>query len=339
LGYKDEVIPTFEPLVVATAKRFKWAVGKAGVDMGDLISEAWIGLIKAFEHYNPSPGKSAKFSTYAAPWVQGEIRKFLRDKATIARPSQRLYSFAGLILKGSLEQDSAFVISGKLACSPKAANEALRYLRESKSASLNHELPGDDGEGSSLLDKLGVADDLSQLCVNEFLASLTAEEQAFIQMRAERIQPNLYAAEEVERLLKKISEKCVSYMNVTESEVRKMSVTLTKEKYLELKKQGVTDDSVMSSFHLSKAVLYRHKKMWEIPLKRGGDYRSKKHQAAKSSNASAPALKTEPISEASPNVVKAPAIQDSDIVKQLQTRIEQLEHENVLLKGLVKIYL
>jgi RNA polymerase sporulation-specific sigma factor len=340
LGWKDEVIPTCKPLIMVTAKRFRWAVSRCGVDMDDLISEAWVGLIKAFEHYKPTPGKEAKFSTYSVPWVEGEIRKFIRDKATVARPSQDLYSLAGRILKDSLEQDSAFDISAKLACSPKAAREALRYLRESRSASLDAELPSDDGESLTLLDKLGAADDLSQLRVNEFLASLTAEERAFIQMRTERIQPDLYAADKVEQLLQQVSRKCFSYMNVTESEVKKMSTVLTKEKYLEFKKQGMSDADILSTYQMGSKSLTKRKREWGIAITRGGRRFVKPEQSKPTPSVSqAPMEPDQQEKGPAKPVFYASPIQDYDIVKQLQEQVERLLAENGLLKGLIKIYL
>jgi RNA polymerase sigma-B factor len=53
------------------------------IDFADLEQLASIGLLKAIDGFNPSQGN--KFSSYAMPWVKGEILHFLRDKG-------RLYS-------------------------------------------------------------------------------------------------------------------------------------------------------------------------------------------------------------------------------------------------------
>lgn len=53
------------------------------IEYADLEQLASIGLLKAIDRFDPTLGN--KFSSYAMPWVKGEILHFLRDKG-------RLYS-------------------------------------------------------------------------------------------------------------------------------------------------------------------------------------------------------------------------------------------------------
>lgn len=53
------------------------------LELEDLEQLASIGLLKAIDRFNPSLGN--KFSSYAMPWIKGEILHFLRDRG-------RLYS-------------------------------------------------------------------------------------------------------------------------------------------------------------------------------------------------------------------------------------------------------
>jgi RNA polymerase sigma factor (sigma-70 family) len=63
------------------------------LDKDDLVSIAYIGLIKAYEMFDPSRGVGAdgggiKFSTYAVPTIKGYIGKAIRDKGNIIRKSR-----------------------------------------------------------------------------------------------------------------------------------------------------------------------------------------------------------------------------------------------------------
>ena len=64
-------------LVLSVIKRFN--ASQENVD--DLFQIGCIGLIKAIDNFNSELG--VKFSTYAVPMIQGEIRRFLRDSNPI----------------------------------------------------------------------------------------------------------------------------------------------------------------------------------------------------------------------------------------------------------------
>ena len=48
-------------------------------NIDDLFQIGCIGLIKAIDNFDIS--QQVKFSTYAVPMIQGELRRYLRDKA------------------------------------------------------------------------------------------------------------------------------------------------------------------------------------------------------------------------------------------------------------------
>lgn len=52
-----------------------------GVDYEDIVQIGCIGLIKAIQNFDTS--YNVKFSTYAFPMIQGEIKKYLRDNGVI----------------------------------------------------------------------------------------------------------------------------------------------------------------------------------------------------------------------------------------------------------------
>jgi len=68
---------------------------QSGIPTEDLVQVGSIGLIKAIELYNPK--KPAKFKTYAGYLIRGEIKHYLRDKASIIRAPRELQELVAKI--------------------------------------------------------------------------------------------------------------------------------------------------------------------------------------------------------------------------------------------------
>jgi len=60
-------------LVLSVIRRF----AGSSENLDDLFQIGCIGLIKAIDNFNTS--MMVKFSTYAVPMIQGEVRRYLRD--------------------------------------------------------------------------------------------------------------------------------------------------------------------------------------------------------------------------------------------------------------------
>ncbi|NLI21179.1 MAG: sigma-70 family RNA polymerase sigma factor [Clostridiales bacterium] len=86
---RDELVESYLPLARAVARRFE---GR-GVEREDLQQVASIALMKAIERFEPSRG--FRFVTYAIPTIAGDVRNYLRDKASGMRvprdARQKLY--------------------------------------------------------------------------------------------------------------------------------------------------------------------------------------------------------------------------------------------------------
>lgn len=63
----------------------------SGIDMDDLKQQGRLGFIQAYHNYNPS--YNIKFTTYAYPYIQGEISKYVRENKgiKISRNLTKLY--------------------------------------------------------------------------------------------------------------------------------------------------------------------------------------------------------------------------------------------------------
>lgn len=76
----DQIVRRNEKLLHHTLKRFR----SADEPYEDLLQVANLGLIKAAQRFDPSRG--LKFSTYAVPLVEGEVRHHLRDSLLLRQP-------------------------------------------------------------------------------------------------------------------------------------------------------------------------------------------------------------------------------------------------------------
>ena len=74
-------------LVLSVIQRFV----NRGENLDDLFQIGCIGLMKAIDHFDIS--QDVRFSTYAVPMIQGEIRRYLRDSNTM-RVSRSLKDIA-----------------------------------------------------------------------------------------------------------------------------------------------------------------------------------------------------------------------------------------------------
>lgn len=62
---------------------------RTNMDYEEIESSAMIGLIKAIDRFDESRGKA--FSSFAVPYIQGEILKYLRDTSLVPRSIQELF--------------------------------------------------------------------------------------------------------------------------------------------------------------------------------------------------------------------------------------------------------
>lgn len=82
------------PLVRHLARRLAgmaWNWSGGGEGSGDLVQSGSIGLIKAIDGFDHRRG--VKFSTYAVPFIMGEMRRFLRGDR-LFRPGEKPRSLA-----------------------------------------------------------------------------------------------------------------------------------------------------------------------------------------------------------------------------------------------------
>lgn len=90
---REQLTLRFQPLAVYLAQRF---AGR-GENLDDLIQIANIGLLSAIDRFDPANG--ARFSTFAAATMIGELKRHFRDHRWALRVPRRLQDIALAIRK------------------------------------------------------------------------------------------------------------------------------------------------------------------------------------------------------------------------------------------------
>jgi len=73
-GARGALVHRYEPLASSIARHF----GGRGRDSEDLRQVALLGLVEAVDRFDPKAG--TRFSTFAVPTIEGELRRYLRDQ-------------------------------------------------------------------------------------------------------------------------------------------------------------------------------------------------------------------------------------------------------------------
>ena len=128
----------------------------------DIIQAGSVGLVKAIQLYNPDV--SENFRTYATYLITGEIRHYLRDKASMIKAPREIYelSFRVNKLMQKLKDESGNIapekiIAEELGTSVDKIQEVIDVERRKQTISLDQFSSSGNDEALSLFDK--IADD------------------------------------------------------------------------------------------------------------------------------------------------------------------------------------
>lgn len=135
----------------------------------DLIQVGSLGLIKAIDLYNPEIG--TKFKTYATYLITGEIRHYLRDKASMIkapREVQELSFRINMVMKQLAEdgiEPTPEQVAEIMSLPIKKINDVIEVDRRKSTLSLDQAITLEDDDTMSLADKIPSGD------YQEFLSS------------------------------------------------------------------------------------------------------------------------------------------------------------------------
>ena len=185
---KEKIVSDNMGLVWSVARRF---MGR-GYDLDEIFQIGCIGLLKAIDRFEEE--SEVRFSTYAVPLIQGEIKRFLRDNGMIK--ISRILKQNGYKIKKAAEELSITLgrdatvneiseLTGISVEDIVMATEANRDIESLYQTVYNHE-----GAQIFLVDKISGGEGsepseevLQNVMVEQAMSSLDEKERSLIHMR------------------------------------------------------------------------------------------------------------------------------------------------------------
>jgi len=182
----NRVVEKNLPLVASISKKFL----NRGYEYEDIFQIGSMGLVKAINNFDSK--FNVKFSTYAAPMIMGEIKRFLRDDGIIkvsrsVKTTAKKLHYDRETLTKKLNRDPTI---DELSAFSGVSNEDIIFATES-SHSLQYlydVIHQDDGAPVLLIDKLSETgsednDVVNKLVLKEVLGNLDAKARQIILLR------------------------------------------------------------------------------------------------------------------------------------------------------------
>lgn len=157
---RDELVIRFMPFARKLAVRYI----HSREPLDDLVQIASIGLLNAIDRFDPDQGK--KFTTFAAPTILGEIKRYFRDKGWpihVPRDLQeRVLALSRHTERLSIElrrSPTVVELADALHCTVEQAVEAIDAGENYQLTSLDARVAQDNEDHCALADTLGSEDD------------------------------------------------------------------------------------------------------------------------------------------------------------------------------------
>ena len=182
----EELINNNNGLIWNIVKRF----GGRGYEFEDLYQIGCIGFIKAIKKFDTN--FEVQLSTYAVPYILGEIKRFIRDDGIIkiSRSTKELVAKIKSIQKEYLEKNGEEIniseISKILKISKEEIAAALDSVRPVES--IYQEDSGNNGDNRQVIDKVICQKDeatmiSNKLAIRQIIKDLNKREQEVIILR------------------------------------------------------------------------------------------------------------------------------------------------------------
>lgn len=209
---RDKLVNGNLRLVLSVIQRFT----NRGENLDDLFQIGCIGLIKAIDNFDTS--QPVRFSTYAVPMIQGEIRRYLRDSSTV-RVSRSLKDIAyrAMQIKEQLtNQFSKEPTIDEIAKQMDLPKHKVVLALESivEPVSLYEPVYSDGGDTIYVMDQIGdkSTDEswLGEIVLKEAIKNLNDREKTILDLRFFRGKTQVEVADEIGISQAQVSrlEKC-----------------------------------------------------------------------------------------------------------------------------------
>ncbi len=196
---REELINGNLRLVLSVIQRF---AGR-GESSDDLFQVGCIGLIKAIDNFSSEFG--VKFSTYAVPMIEGEVKRHIRDSGQI-RVSRSLRDTAYKAMQAKekltakLKRDPTVEeIADLIDCKREDVVIALEAVSEP--ISLYEPVFSDSGDTVYVIDQIGDSNDdnnwLDEIALKDAISSLGTREKKILNLRFLQGKTQVEVAEEI----------------------------------------------------------------------------------------------------------------------------------------------
>lgn len=182
----EDLIENNKGLIWNIVKRFQ---GR-GHDIEDLYQVGVMGFIKCIKRFDSN--FEVKLSTYAVPYILGEIKRYIRDNGPI-KISRSLKEMATKVMTIKTEyykKNGREIKIEEMAQILKISKEELSLVLEAVQPvdSIDEQLYEESGDGMTLLDKIGGQKDeaseiTNRLCIEQIIKNLKDQEREVILLR------------------------------------------------------------------------------------------------------------------------------------------------------------
>jgi RNA polymerase sigma-B factor len=189
LAARRELVERFLPFARDLALRYSYT----DEPVDDLVQVACLGLLKAIDRFDS--GRGTRFTSYAAPTILGELKRYFRDRSWALHVPRDLQERA---LKAIRETEnlskrlgrspSVREVARAVGCTSEELLEAYEAASTYDTASLDAPAARDSEDGAALIDVVGRDDDgYEAVADGEALAAawreLPAQERRVLQLR------------------------------------------------------------------------------------------------------------------------------------------------------------
>lgn len=197
---RDKLVNGNLRLVLSVIQRFT----NRGENLDDLFQIGVIGLIKAIDNFDIT--QDVKFSTYAVPMIQGEIRRFLRDSGCPIRVSRSLKDLAykamqvkEQLINKNLKEPTIEEIASEMGLPKHKVVLALEAIVDP--ISLYEPVYSDGGDTIYVMDQIGDKNTdeswLGEIVLKEAIKNLNEREKAILDLRFFKGKTQVEVAEEI----------------------------------------------------------------------------------------------------------------------------------------------
>ncbi|MFA7659128.1 MAG: sigma-70 family RNA polymerase sigma factor [Candidatus Gastranaerophilaceae bacterium] len=216
-------------------KRIACGLARRSTDpVDDLIQVGAVGLIKAIDLYNPEIG--TKFKTYATYLITGEIRHYLRDKASMIKAPREIQELAfriNCVIKQLTEdglEPTSEQIAEAMSLPVSKVNDIIEVDRRKSTISLDQALIFEDDDTMSLADKIPSGD------YQEFLNAY--EEKIMLSNAISQLKPKLKEVIELSYYEDLNQRQIAERLNVSQMQVSRRLKQALGEMYKMITKRG-----------------------------------------------------------------------------------------------------